>query len=100
MEVISPGMNGHGPFPDQFVPIDPQSMVHHMTDLLEVTLGASIEDLHRTGSLLSEPNKQETVQRCRRFASESQTALYVQKISVATEQSNGTYGESRRYSGE
>ena len=99
MEVISPGMNGHGPFSDPFVPIDPQSMVHHMTDLLEVTLGASTEDLHRAGSLLSESNKQETVQRCKRFASESQAALYIQKISVAAEQSNGTHGESRRYSG-
>ena len=94
MEIVSPGVNGHPPPFDSLVAIDPNLVVQHLTDLLEVTLGASKEDLERSGSLLSESRKQETIQRCTRFASESQVALYVQKISIAAEQSNGDHGVS------
>ena len=60
-------------------------MVHHLTDLLEITLGASGEDLESDGSLFSPARKKDTVLRCARFASESQVALYVQKDVVDLE---------------
>jgi len=94
MEVVSPGVNGHGPPPNSLAAIDPTLVVQHLADLLEVTLGASAEDLERAGSLLSESSRQETIQRCTRFASESQVALYVQKISKSAEQSNGSHALS------
>ena len=89
MEVVSPGVNGHAPSSEPHVSIDPNLIVQHLAGLLEVTLGASEEDLERAGSLLSESKKQETILRCTRFASEPQVALYVQKIFIPTEQSNG-----------
>ena len=89
MEVVSPGVNGHGPPSDTPTAVDPSFIVQHLTDILEVTLGASTEDLERRGSLFSESHKSETIQRCARFASEAQVVLYVQKASVLTEHSNG-----------
>lgn len=52
-------------------------------------MGATKDDLERKGSLLSEARKSDTVQRCTRFASESQVALYVQKTFIATDLANG-----------
>lgn len=94
MEMVSPGVNGHGPPPNSLPAIDPTVVVQHLADLLEVTLGASAEDLERAGSLLSVSSRQETIQRCTRFASESQVALYVQKISRSAEQSNESHAPS------
>ena len=81
MEVASPGqgVNGHAPSSATLSIIDPDSVVRHLVDLLEVTLGASTGDLEGPGSLLSDAKRQDTVQRCTRFASESQVSLYVQK---------------------
>ncbi|KAL6719365.1 dynein heavy chain [Lecanora helva] len=92
MEVASPGQGANGrPPPSPTSPvIDPGLVVRHLVDLLEVTLGASTEDLEAKGSLLSEVKKQDTVQRCTRFASESQVALYVQKSFGFTDLPNGT----------
>lgn len=79
MELVTPGANGH-PLPSSApAAISPQAVVQHLTDLLEVTLGASPEDLESHDSLFSLSRKQDTLQRCTRFASESQVALYVQK---------------------
>jgi dynein heavy chain 1 len=92
MEVATPGQgaaNGHTPPPPASASIDPDLVVRHLVDLLEITLGASTEDLKRKGSLLSEARKSDTVQRCTRFASESQVALYVQKTIITTELPNG-----------
>ncbi|KAL2044341.1 hypothetical protein N7G274_003046 [Stereocaulon virgatum] len=93
MEVASPGQgaaNRHTPPPPAPASIDPELVVRHLVDLLEITLGASTEDLKRKGSLLSEARKSDTIQRCTQFASESQRALYVQKTIVTTELPNGT----------
>lgn len=100
MEVVSPGVNGHGPPLDSPAALDPNSIVQHLADLLEVTLGASTEDLERAGSLFSESGKQETIHQCNRFASESQVALYVQKVFLVAEQSNGHDGSSGQYHNE
>lgn len=92
MEVATPGQgaaNGHTPPPPAPASIDPDLVVRHLVNLLEITLGASTDDLERKGSLLSEARRRDTVQWCTRFASESQVALYVQKTVVTTELANG-----------
>ena len=91
MEVVSPGQgaNGHPPSSPGPATIDPDLVVQYLVDLLEVILGATTEDLERKGSILSESKKSDTVQRCTRFASESQVALYVQKDAISPDAPNG-----------
>ena len=91
MEVVSPGQgaNGHPPSSPAPVIINPDLVVRYLVDLLEVILGASTEDLESKGSILSESKRSDTVQRCTRFASESQTALYVQKDTISPDVPNG-----------
>lgn len=99
MELVTLGANGHSTFPIPPAAINPETVVQHLTDLLEVTLGASSEDLQRYDSLLSPSRKQDTLQRCTRFASESQVALYVQKDLVESE-SNGIEARDSSLNGE
>ncbi len=91
MEVVSlgQGANGHAPSSAAAI-IDPELVVGHLVDLLEITLGARAEELKGKGSLLSEAKRNDTVQRCTRFASESQVALYVQKTVATAELPKGT----------
>ena len=91
MEVVSPGqgINGHGPSSPKSATIDPDLIVRHLAELLEVTLGATTEDLEGKDSILSTARRRDTVQRCTRFASESQVALYVQKSFIARASVNG-----------
>ena len=91
MEVASPGQgaNGRPPLPPTPTAIHADLVVQHLVDLLEITLGATTEDLQGKGSILSEGKKEETLQRCTRFASESQVALYVQKDVVTIDLPNG-----------
>lgn len=91
MEVVSPGANGHPPSSISSTTIDPSILIQHLIDLLEITLGASKDDLENNGSLLSESKRQDTIQRCTRFASEPQVALYVLKDVISTDQKNGAY---------
>jgi dynein heavy chain 1, cytosolic len=72
-----------------FPTIDPSLVVEHLASVLEITLGASRKELENVGSLLSKSKYSETVQRCTRFATESQVALYIQK-DIATD--NGLDG--------
>lgn len=97
MEVVSPGANGHSPSSVLSTTIDPSIVVRHLVDLLEITLGASTEDLESQGSLLSESKRHDTVQRCTRFASEPQVALYVLKDVVLTDQSTDPQNGSGIY---
>ena len=91
MEVASPGqgVNGHPTVSATSSTIDPDLVIRHLVDLLEITLGASTEDLEGKGSLLSPAKRLESVQRCTRYASESQVALYVQKDIAPTNPLNG-----------
>lgn len=89
MEVVSPGANGIVPSSNPLTSIDPNLVVHHLTDLLQITLGASKSDLEGPGSLLSKSKYADTVQRCARFASESQQALYVHKGALTAHEPNG-----------
>ena len=96
MEVASPGPNGQVPPTHVLGSLDTSSVVDYLVDVLGVTLGASPEDLERPGSLLSRSKKDDTIQRCTRFASDSQVVLYVQKDSVAADHANGVNGSLGR----
>ena len=101
MEVVSPGANGHTTSAISSTVIDPNLLVRHLVELLELTLGASIDDLESPGSLLSESKQHETVQRCARFASEPQNALYILKDIIVANQADAGYsppGKSSRVS--
>ncbi|KAF2143585.1 uncharacterized protein K452DRAFT_224111 [Aplosporella prunicola CBS 121167] len=78
----TPGANGIQPPPKAptATTIDPQLIVDHLAKVLSVTLGAAEDELAAPGSLLSESVIADTLQRCTRFALESQVALYVQRI--------------------
>ena len=91
MEVITPGQGANGEVgtAPPATTIDSESLIQHLINLLELTLGASIDELESKGSLLSDAKRNDTIQRCLRFASESQLALYVQKDTIPAEASNG-----------
>lgn len=94
MEVASPGANGQVPPPNHSNSIDPNLVVDHLVDVLTITLGASRDDLEGPGNLLSRSKRSETIQRCTRFALESQVVLYIQKESVSADATNGVNGTS------
>jgi dynein heavy chain 1 len=75
----SPKTNGT----DTFV-VDPTLIVDYLASVLEITLGATRKDLEKYGSLLSPDSRPHTIQRCTRFASENQVALYVTKEIATT----------------
>ena len=100
MEVANPGANGSplpspSPLPGNN-PIEAHLVVDHLVDLLGITLGASLEDLEGHGSLLSKSKKAATIARCQRFASDTQTVLYVLKDTTSTEHANGMNGSAGR----
>ncbi|KAH8593491.1 cytoplasmic dynein-like protein 1 heavy chain 1 [Bisporella sp. PMI_857] len=79
----SPSTNG---VPTAALTTDPNVVVEYLAAVLQITLGASREDLENNGSLLSKSRYSDTIQRCTRFASESQQlVLYVQKDVVSTQ---------------
>lgn len=80
------GIQNSNPAPPS---IDPQVIVDHLVKVLHVTLGASEEDLRVAGSLLSPSKLQDTLQRCTRFALETQVALYAQKDILDTSRIGG-----------
>lgn len=94
---VAPDLDGpNGVSPSAVGAIDPTIIVKHLVSAVEITLGATREDLERPGNLLSTANHADTIERCTRFASESQCALYVQKgLAQSAEEVNGS-GESRK----
>lgn len=91
----SPSTNGVGT--PAFPTIDPNIVVEYLAKVLEISLGASRKELESPGSLLSKSRYSETVQRCTRFATESQLALYVQKESVLEDAEDGVIDTSSMY---
>ncbi|KAJ5973393.1 hypothetical protein N7481_010603 [Penicillium waksmanii] len=89
MEVATPGVPNGVPTTDTTAVVDSGTVIQYLTEVLQVTLGALKSELESAGSLLSAAKYNETAQRCTRFASESQVALYVQKDIAAAEETNG-----------
>lgn len=82
MEVTSPGgspsANGLAAGANGGYQIDPVLILDHLTQVCEITLGASKRELENVGSLLSKARVSDTTQRVQRWA-ESQAVLYLQK---------------------
>lgn len=92
MEVASTEVPNGVPGPAQASLVDADTVIQYLTEVLQVTLGALKTELEGAGSLLSSAKYNDTVQRCMRFASEAQVALYVQKDLVASEETNDAEG--------
>ncbi|KAK4543545.1 hypothetical protein LTR36_005440 [Oleoguttula mirabilis] len=73
--------------------VDPQTVVRYLSSVLEVTLGATQEELASQGSLFNEALLQDTVARCQRFALEPQMALYVLKQAPLLQQNGHVNGD-------
>ena len=86
------GVNGTLTAPTPTV-VDPQAIIRYLSSVLEVTLGATEEELKDLGSLLHESNIEDTVARCTRFALESQVALYVLKQALIPQQNGQINGD-------
>lgn len=67
-----------------FTAIDPALVVEHLAAVVTVALGAARSDLEQEGNLLSPSQYADTVQRCTRFANDSQVVLYIQKEILTT----------------
>jgi dynein heavy chain 1 len=82
MMEVSPSPHGpgsNGVTPASFPVIDPARLVDHLVSLVEIALGASREELEGPGSLLHKARYPDTIQRCTRFATDTQPCLYIQK---------------------
>lgn len=95
--VTSPATISNGVAPTAFSTIDPSLVVEHLASVLEIALGASRKELENEHSLLSKSRYSETVQRCTRFATESQVALYVQKDIASGESLDGSSKATLRH---
>ena len=75
--------SGTGPSAVSLIPTcNPQLLLEYLVEVLKVTLGAREKELSSNTSLLSATRKSETLEKCRRFASgseSSQCAVYVIK---------------------
>lgn len=88
MEVTAPGgtspsANGLAAGGNGGYQIDPLLILDHLTQVCEITLGASRKELENVGSLLSKAKVSDTTQRVQRWA-ESQAVLYLQKDIAAS----------------
>ena len=107
MDVVAspqtPNQGPNGVANTPFATIDPRRVVEYLTTQLQVTLGADKRELDAPGSLLSKASYPETVQRCTRFATDTQTALYIQKEPAPVSQlengsaEDGTSGVSKTF---
>ncbi|KAK5121795.1 hypothetical protein LTR85_004670 [Meristemomyces frigidus] len=77
--------------------VDPQTVIRYLSSVLEVTLGATEEELAGRGSLLNEAVLPETLSRCHRFALEPQMALYVLKQASLPQPNGHTNGDGSRF---
>lgn len=67
-------------------PVEPTSVIQYLTDYLEQSFGITKDDLEAGGNFLDKNKYPETIQRCSRFISEPQAALYVVADEVMIEQ--------------
>ncbi|KAI2473006.1 cytoplasmic dynein heavy chain [Annulohypoxylon bovei var. microspora] len=84
MEAVASPLGLQGPTtngisPSSFITIDPALVVDYLASVVTIALGATRDELERSDNILSKDNYTDTVQRCSRFATDAQVALYVQK---------------------
>ena len=96
MEVASPSEpSANGVAVATFPSVDPAQVVEHLASVCEVVLGATKADLEAPGSLLHASRHTDTIQRCTRFATDTQTTLYIQKDNIPS--STAQPGEETSY---
>lgn len=79
MEVATPSaVNGNGLSPT-IEAANPDLVLEHIVNLIEISLGAARSELKAVGSLLSESKHAESLEKVSQFAAGSQAALYAQK---------------------
>ncbi|KAG9253399.1 dynein heavy chain, N-terminal region 1-domain-containing protein [Emericellopsis atlantica] len=87
--VATPPTNGvpAAPFPT----IEPERVVEYLASVCTIALGATQEELEQPGNLLHKSRYGDMVSRCTRFATDTQTVLYIQKdIAASSAVENGT----------
>ncbi|KAI0009506.1 cytoplasmic dynein heavy chain [Xylariaceae sp. FL0662B] len=73
------GTGTNGISPSSFITIDPTLVVEYLTSVVTIALGATRDELQGPDNPLSKANYADTIQRCSRFATDAQVALYIQK---------------------
>ncbi len=96
MEVLSPSTPNGVAASNAPPSTDPVLVLEHIAALIQTTLGAARKELEAVGSLLSKSKHSETLNRCARFATESQVALYAQKDQIEEGTINGHNGDTGR----
>lgn len=94
MEIISPTPLNGLPSPDRPSSTDPLVVLEHLSEVLQITLGAARRELEAVGSLLSKAKEADSIDRCARFASEAQVALYAQKDIIEEEHPGASDSDS------
>jgi len=80
MEVLSVSQpNGDGTHEHEPKTTDPILVLEHIARLIEANLGAARRELEAVGNLLSQSHQSQSLERCSRFATEPQVALFAQK---------------------
>ncbi|KIW34320.1 uncharacterized protein PV07_01105 [Cladophialophora immunda] len=80
MDVLSTSTPNGDPGPTTVLePVDPLEVLEHIANLIETTLGAARRELEAVGSLLSKASRPESINKCARFAVDTQITLYAQK---------------------
>lgn len=87
--VTSPASPNNGMTTGGFPAIEPDVIISHLANILDITLGATRKDLEQNGSLLAKAKLSETTSRVARFATESQVALYIQKDAEPADDTDG-----------
>lgn len=77
-DVLSPTAPNGASAP-ALVEADPLNVLEHIANLIEITLGAARRELEAVGSLLSKPDRADSLEKCAKFASDSQVTLFAQK---------------------
>ncbi|KAI9896991.1 hypothetical protein N3K66_008013 [Trichothecium roseum] len=96
MEVTSPSpaqeaANGVSTPTTSLPTIEPERIIEHLASVCQIALGATREELEQPGNLLHGSRHAETLNRCTRFATDTQNVLYIQKdIAHSSTVENGT----------
>jgi dynein heavy chain 1 len=79
-----------------FPAAEAERLLAHLSAVAQVALGATADELEAPGSLLHDAQRADTIERCLRFANDSQNVLYVQKdiVPKGEDDEGGLEGES------
>jgi dynein heavy chain 1 len=79
MDVLSPTIPNGTSNVAILEPVDSLTVLEHIANLIETTLGVARRELEAVGSLLSKSSRSDSLAKCARFAIEPSVTLYAQK---------------------